>query len=159
MIVGNLETIQQELTLYPKAIRKGLEYLLSNAWADLPIGGPYAIDGDRIFAKISEYTTEDASKRQVERHEKYVDIQCVVKGSEKIGIGIIKHVGAVTVDKLVENDVMKYADMKDEISVILHEGDFVICFPWDIHRANCNPENEAVPVKKVLVKVAVDALI
>ncbi len=159
MIVGNLETIQQELTLYPNGIRKGLEYLLSNAWANLPVGGPYPIDGDKIFAKISEYTTEDATKRQVERHEKYVDIQCIVQGSEKIGIGSIERVGTITVDKLVENDIMKYSDMKDRLSVILQEGDFAICFPWDVHRANCNPEDKPVHVKKVLIKVAMDTLV
>ena len=158
MIIGNLKTIQEELSFYPQAIQKGLSWLLTQDLEALPVGGPYEIDGTDVFAKVSEYMTQDASLRQAERHEKYIDIQCVAAGSERIGIGRRETVGAITQNTMAEKDAEKYADMKDEIFVDLTAGTFALCFPWDVHRANCSPAAGDVHVKKVLVKVAVSAL-
>jgi YhcH/YjgK/YiaL family protein len=158
MIVGNLKSIEKELRYYPRGIQVGIQFLLSHDLMALQTGELYPIEGDKIFAKISEYDTNPKEERQAERHEKYIDIQCIAGGSEMIGAGLLDNVGNVTMDKMETNDAMKYADMQDDVIVTLTPGTFAIYFPWDIHRANCNPGLESVHVKKVLVKVAMDTL-
>ncbi|MCF0152878.1 MAG: YhcH/YjgK/YiaL family protein [Megasphaera sp.] len=158
MIVGTIHTIQNEMLLYPKAIQKGIQYLLSAKLDELQPGNIYPIEGDAIFAKASDYMTEPASQRAAERHEKFIDIQYILSGSEKIGIGRVETAGPVKEDALASKDFMKYNTIDDEVFVTLTPGTFVICYPWDVHRANCNPENGPVHVKKILVKVAVDSL-
>ncbi|WP_296915075.1 YhcH/YjgK/YiaL family protein, partial [uncultured Megasphaera sp.] len=156
--VGTIHTIQNEMLLYPKAIQKGIQYLLSAKLDELQPGNIYPIEGDAIFAKASDYMTEPASQRAAERHEKFIDIQYILSGSEKIGIGRVETAGPVKEDALASKDFMKYNTIDDEVFVTLTPGTFVICYPWDVHRANCNPENGPVHVKKILVKVAVDSL-
>ena len=158
MIVGTIHTIQNEMLLYPAAIQKGIQYLLSANLDELQPGTIYPIEGDAIFAKASEYMTEPVSQRAAERHEKFIDIQYILSGSEKIGIGRVETAGPVKEAALASKDFMKYNTIDDEVFVTLTPGTFVICYPWDVHRANCNPENVPVHVKKILVKVAVDSL-
>ena len=47
--------------------------------------GKVAIDGDRIFAEIQEYTTKDPKDCRFETHRKYYDIQYVAEGEEFFG--------------------------------------------------------------------------
>ena len=60
--------------------------------------------------------------------------------------------------KLSYQEQREYDTIEDEVFVTLTPGTFVVCYPWDVHRANCNPGDVPVQVKKVLVKVAVDSL-
>lgn len=158
MIIGNLKTIDKELKFYPRGIRKGLEFLITQPLVDLEVGKVYPIEGDKIFAKVSEYETEEKKLRRAERHEKFIDIQCIAAGAEKIGTGRIENTGSISEDNLIQNDAVKYKDMQDDLFVTLYAGTFAIYFPWDVHRANCNPAHTSVKVKKVLVKVSMDTL-
>lgn len=158
MLVGNIQTINNELLLYPTAIQKGIQYLLSAPLDTLQPGSVYPIDGDRIYAKVSDYMTEAADKRLAERHEKFIDIQYILSGSEKIGIGHVDAAATAQIDELAGKDFVKYDTIKDEIFITLPAGSFVLCYPWDVHRANCNPEDKPVHVRKILIKVAVDLL-
>lgn len=158
MIVGTIHTIQNEMLLYPAAIQKGIQFLLSAKLDELQPGTIYPIEGEAVFAKASTYMTEEVSQRAAERHEKYIDIQYILSGSEKIGIGRVETAGSVKEDALASKDFMKYDTIEDEVFVTLTPETFVVCYPWDVHRANCNPGDVPVQVKKVLVKVAVDSL-
>lgn len=83
MIVGTIHTIQNEMLLYPAAIQKGIQFLLSAKLDELQPGTIYPIEGEAVFAKASTYMTEEVSQRAAERHEKYIDIQYILSGSEK----------------------------------------------------------------------------
>lgn len=158
MIVGNIHTIKNELQLYPESIQQGIRYLLAGDFEALKPGVIHPIDGESVYAKSSDYMTQDIAERPAERHAKYIDIQYIRSGSERIGIGSLEHVGDVKEDALASKDFMKYDTMKDEVFITLTEGTFVICYPWDVHRANCNADDKPVHVEKILVKVAVDSL-
>lgn len=157
MIIGILNNIKLEKTLYPEAIQIGLNFLLSNDLNSLKIG-TYQINDEKIFAKVSEYVTEPKSCRRPEQHKKYIDIQYLVSGEELIASCTDRDVEEIDEDKLLTNDIIYYKDARKEIETILKAGMFAIYFPWDIHRPNCSVgkfEN----VKKVVVKVAIDEVI
>ncbi len=52
--------------------------------------GRYEIDGDNIYAIVQDYQTKSQSEGKWEAHKKYIDIQCVIKGKEKIGWGLLE---------------------------------------------------------------------
>ena len=157
MIFGKIDNLKEEIALYPEAIQKGLKYLQENDLAKMELG-KYPIEGEEIFAMINAYDTEPKAVRRLESHKKYIDIQCIVEGSEMIGSGPLKDGGAITEDRFKENDVAFYADVKDETELILTAGKFAIYFPWDLHRPNCSSGKDAKKIKKAIIKISMAAL-
>ena len=52
--------------------------------------GKYEIDGDNVYALVSEYKTKNEIDGKFEAHKKYIDIQFVAKGTELIGYAPFK---------------------------------------------------------------------
>lgn len=132
-------------------IKQGLEYIQKTDFS-LMEDGKYTIDGDTIFAAVSRYKTKELKDAKTENHKNYIDIQYVVKGTEKIGYAPFKAQQASTPYD-TEKDVAFY---DCPVSLItMDQGSFAIFFPDDIHSpgvVNGSPEN----VLKVVVKIKVD---
>ena len=141
--------------LYEKialGIKKGFDWLLSN---DLSIlsDGKYEIDGDKLYASVQTYTTKDTAK--YESHRKYIDIQYVINGQEKIGVANLENC-VTCIEYDTERD-LEFYDLKREPEEYykLTKGEFVVFYPHDAHKPSLSI-NEASTVKKVVVKVALD---
>lgn len=157
MIIGYLDDLQEELSLYPPGLQRGLKFLQQADLAGLALGR-HEIDGSGLYATVAEYETEPKAKRRPEAHRKYVDIQYVCAGEEVIGAGPLAGAGAVDEDRLQERDVIFYKSISRETELLLGAGMFAIFFPWEAHRPNCNPWDHSAKVRKIVVKVSVDAL-
>ncbi|MFL9482669.1 YhcH/YjgK/YiaL family protein [Chitinophagaceae bacterium LWZ2-11] len=130
-------------------IAKALQYLQTTDLSTIA-PGKYEIDGDNIFASISEYDTVDASTEQQESHKKYIDVQYVVKGSERFGHSFLtEQIPSKAYDE--EKDFMLFADKPDFFSVVT-EGMFTIFYPTDLHMPGISIDQPSA-VKKVVVKV------
>lgn len=150
MIFDNIKNASQYFSLDEK-IKKALEYLSSTNFETVEPGN-YEIDGDNIFAIVSEYQTKPLTSGKWESHRKYIDIQYVVSGAEKIGFTESKKV--ITLEE--------YNSDKD---ITIHKGEgqfinieqkhFMILFPNDIHMPGI-AMNIPKPVKKVVIKVRTD---
>ena len=46
----------------------------------------YDIDGDNLYATVSEYITKNEEDAKFEAHQKYIDIQYVISGKEIMSI-------------------------------------------------------------------------
>ena len=156
MIAGYLKLWDKEKHLYAPTIQKALAWLQSTDLASLPTGRQ-VIDGDNMYALVNEYTTEPKEKRRAEAHRKYVDIQYIAAGAEKIGIAPLMEGYEVVEDKLAEKDAIFYAGLQDEVDLELKAGMFAVLFPWEVHRPNCAVDQPA-PVRKVVMKISVDSL-
>lgn len=134
-----------------KRIEKGLRYIQETDFSTVK-NGKHPIEGDTIFAAVSEYSTKPLNEAKTENHKHYIDIQFVVKGTEKIGYAPYKG-QKPSVAYNPDKDVSFY---KCPVSLItVEEGSFAIFFPDDIHTpgvAISKPEN----VMKVVVKIKVD---
>ena len=62
-------------------LKTGFQWLVSQNLNEIE-SGKYYINGDKIYANVQEYETKTDAK--YEAHNKYIDIQCVIKGEEKI---------------------------------------------------------------------------
>jgi YhcH/YjgK/YiaL family protein len=147
MIVDTL----QNAGLYKNAstgLAKAFEYLLTTDFEPLA-PGKYEVDGDNVFAIISEFETKDKTACEIEAHRKYIDIQYLVKGVEMFGYAPLA--GQVPIVEYDEaNDFAVY---REEVSYIkLEAGMFIIFLPSDLHQPEVR-QYEPVTVKKVVMKV------
>ncbi|RFM33064.1 YhcH/YjgK/YiaL family protein [Chitinophaga silvisoli] len=152
MILDTLAHYSRYTFLGPKFAR-AFEYLLSTDFSKLE-KGKYEIDGKDIFAIVNEYDTVDTAEEQMESHRKYIDIQYMLKGEELVGHDfMLHHQPSKAYDP--EADFMLFAE-KPLFFSVLKEGMFAIFFPTDLHMPNIKID-KPVPVRKVVIKISVDA--
>ncbi len=114
----------------------------------------YNIDGDNVYAPVSEYLTKNEADAKYEAHQKYIDIQYVVSGKELIGIAPMSQKLEVLEPYDSTKDVEFLTVSKVENHIALPDR-FFIFFPEDAHRPGLKDEENS-PVRKVVVKVKVD---
>lgn len=113
--------------------------------------GKYPIDGDNVYASVTEDPSKDFDKTNWESHRKYIDLQCIITGDEKMGICPVAK-AMVTKEYDDKKDVANYsAEGKFYIGTA---GTFFIFFPGDAHRPNITPGGNKV-VKKIVIKIRV----
>jgi biofilm protein TabA len=86
----------------------------------------YAIDGTNVYAIVTEAPSKDYDKTAFESHKKYIDLQNVITGEEKMAI---TQVTSVTVDRpYVEVNDIAYYTGEGKIYTI-PAGTFMLFFP------------------------------
>jgi len=114
--------------------------------------GTYEIDGKDCFAIVMSYTTKPKTEGFSESHYKYIDIQYIISGAEKIGTAILKNQQPFEVNK--EKDYAFYTCKTEDF--ILNEGSFTVFFSQDIHQTGIEID-EPKTIKKVVVKLKIKA--
>ena len=114
--------------------------------------GKYEIDGDNLRAIFSNKTgmTAEASITKFECHNKHIDIQLCINGTEKIGWKPREKCNTEKGGYNEEKDVQLYSDAPD-MYFKLTNGQFAIFFPEDVH-APMIGEGE---IKKLVIKVKI----
>lgn len=109
----------------------------------------YDIDGNNVYATITENPTKDFDSTTWESHRKYIDLQYVIRGKERIG--------RVSPDKLTVT--RPYAEARDVANYsgpgTLYDalpGTFFLFFPSDAHRPNIANGDKAAD-KKIVIKI------
>ncbi|MDO5388179.1 MAG: YhcH/YjgK/YiaL family protein [Clostridia bacterium] len=130
--------------------QRAFEFLRTADLKSLPLGRT-DIDGDNIFASVQEYKTMSPKDCKFEAHDKYFDIQYVVKGREQFGY--VKRDGLEVDEPYDEvNDLVFYKEPENSGSILLNEGDLAIAPPEYAHKPRCI-EKETCNVRKIVVKV------
>lgn len=156
MIIGYLANWDKEKHLYPPAIQTTIAWLQQTDLAAVS-PGRFEIDGDRLYAMVSEYWTEPKENRHAEAHRKYVDVQYIAEGTEIIGYSPVTADLEILEDQLGARDVIFYKNLSQEVEVTLEEGMFAVIFPWEVHRPNCRRDLSRF-VRKVVMKIERNAL-
>lgn len=147
MILDNLQNASIYHNLHPR-IAKAFDYLRNTDFSKTEVG-KYEIDGNQIFAMVSEYTTKQPENCRPEAHQQYFDIQYLISGVEKIGY-VAKSNQPETEAYNADKDIAFYkADVE---TIVLPQNYFAVFFPNDLH-APCMHYTDAKQVKKVVVKV------
>lgn len=111
--------------------------------------GRHEIDGDKVFALVSNYNSKHKIEGNPEAHKKYIDLQMVLEGEEYLYCGFLKE-ATKEVKSIPENDVAFYEG--DCIPLHMAYGKFAIVFPWDIHQPGVCIDKPA-HVKKLVIKI------
>jgi len=155
MIVGHIEQTGSERG-YAPVLREAIGVLRSADWSAKP-PGTYEIDGDRMYVMVQEMTTEPRDRRRPESHRKYIDIQYLLDGAERIGVTRRRGAEPIAEDMLEGKDVVYYEDVAHDAELDLTPGMYAVFFPDDIHRPCCNVNGET-RIKKAVLKLKVSAL-
>lgn len=157
MIYGSIENLEQEKRAFSGIVQKGLAYLKNTDFTTVPVGR-VELDGDMMFALVSEYVTEPKSVRRPEAHKRYIDIQYIVSGEEVIGYSFLAPENIELEEYNAEKDIVFYSTVIGEAYLRLGAGTYAVFFPDDIHRPCCTSGEKPSSIRKVVLKIKVDAL-
>ena len=113
--------------------------------------GHYTITEGKAFFFIVYDHTQPLEERHSEIHARYIDIQIILEGEERLGYSL-SDFRSIEDDFLDEKDIAFSEDIIDEQFVTLRTGDFIIFKACQPHRplvAVGVPK----PVKKAVVKI------
>lgn len=149
MIFGNIQNLE-EYPFLEEQIKECFTYAREHELVSYEKGS-HEIDGDRLFVNVVEYTTTTAEERFWEAHRQYLDLHLMLRGTEQIDLNFIQN---MDVKEFVKKDDFLPMDGEKNSSVILRDGDFMICYPSDGHRtavAVDGPET----IKKAIFKIRI----
>lgn len=149
MIFGNIQNLG-EYPFLEEQIKECFNYAKEHDLMSYEKGS-HEIDGDRLFVNVVEYTTTTDEERFWEAHRQYLDLHLMLRGTEQIDLNFIQN---MDVKEFVEKDDFLPMDGEKNSSVILRDGDFLICYPSDGHRtavAVDGPET----IKKAIFKIRI----
>lgn len=149
MIIDTLARADWYLAINSR-IARAFRYLQQTDLAALA-AGTYLIDDRRVYAIVQEYETRAESDAQYESHRRYLDIQYVISGHERIGWANRDLLAPGTYDE--EKDLEFHAGTGQLLDVPM--GSFMLLAPHDAHLPCVHPLTGRTRVKKVVVKVLV----
>ena len=106
--------------------------------------------GDDLYVLVQEYTTKPADEGKWESHQKYIDVQYLVSGMERVGFA---HISTMQLGDYLPDKVFQAMTGSGD-TLDLFPGSFVIFHPEDAHMPGLQAGGPAA-VKKVVVKVRV----
>lgn len=154
MIFGHIA--QPNPCRLPEAIEKALAFLRNTDFTALE-PGMVEIEGRQIYAQILDLQTKAVAENRPEVHRRYLDIQFLASGEEKIGIAIDTGNNQISESLLEQRDIIFYHESENESFIEMIPGSYAIFFPQDVHRPACIKE-KATAIRKIVVKVAISEL-
>lgn len=115
--------------------------------------GRYEIDGKNLFANVNSYKTQPAEEIPFEAHEKHVDVQILLKGTERIGVTQETNL-VVNEPYCEEDDYGLFDDPGESSSVLIKPGYFLLLLPHDAHQPGVT-NTEVQDIQKVVVKILI----
>lgn len=113
--------------------------------------GRYELRGEDIFMNVMQFSTLPPEEKKAELHERFIDIQLLLTGKERIFYGITG--SARQCDEWhVEDDYQLCAEIANEQSMTLKPGMFTVFMPGEPHKPGCVITGPA-EIKKMVVKV------
>jgi biofilm protein TabA len=139
------------ITALPSRLKQAVQYLQTTNLAVLPVGR-HNLDGDRLFVLVQEYTTRSPGECKWEAHRMYIDVQYLVRGTERMGFS---NIAQATEQEPYDaaRDVAFFQPGEDYVTV--REGMLAIFGPEDVH-APCGAVGHPSAVRKIIIKVATD---
>jgi YhcH/YjgK/YiaL family protein len=151
VILDTLANTSLYTALHPE-FAAAFRFMGSAGIDELPLGR-HDVTPTGTHALISGYATKEESATFIESHVRYIDIQVITRGCERIGIC---HRSTCTLQPYDEaKDCRKLTGELDFIT--LRPGSFAVFFPDDGHMPGLRIGGSAQQVRKVVVKVPVGA--
>lgn len=145
MIYDSLKNLEQYKD-FP-GVYRGLKLLRDTDFSKLE-DIRYDVDDDLYFF-IQSYDSKVVNDTP-EAHRKYADIQFVLSGEEKMGVGPLQDM-TEEVEARPDGDIWFYHGPLDEITL---SGDkFAVLFPGDAHAPCIAVDGKPIPCRKCVVKV------
>ena len=147
MIVDKIEKIK----LYKEIPSEVVQFLSELDINNIKLGK--RVLSDTIYVNIEEYNTKDIEVASFESHDKYIDIQLLLKGSENIYYASRDNL-SVKVPYDETRDIAFYSDGIQVYPCIKIDGtNFMMIYPHEAHAPQVSTGNLTQKVLKVVVKI------
>ena len=149
MIYDNIKNANTYANLGPR-FQQAFDYLRKTDLSVLPVGR-IELDGKNLYVMVQEYNSKLKEQGKWEAHKRYIDLQYIVSGTEKMGVAALGRLqmGEYNPDKDFQ------ALSGEGVFLPLGPGDFMLLWPQDAHMPGMAIDAQ-VPVKKVVVKIAIE---
>ena len=133
-------------------MKKAFEFLINTDMAGIK-PGKYAIEGSDIYASVSDYLTKPQDHGSYEAHRKYIDIQYMASGVEKM---LFSDIAAMKESAVYDEgkDICFYEGAAGG-KITVPAGVFAVFMPQDVHMPSVMTGEAPEHVRKVVVKVRV----
>lgn len=149
MIIDVLDNADRYLVLN-KGFRSAFAFLMRSDLGELK-PGRHEILNDRVYCIVEDATGRKREDAELEAHQRYIDIQLVLKGTDTMGWKRQPDCKDVTKPYNAEMDIEFYGDEPDAW-IPVQEGMYAIFFPDDAHMPLISDGH----LHKIIVKVAMD---
>lgn len=151
IVFDSISNYKNYTDLSPR-IARALKIMAATDFSELE-NGKYPVDEDKLFYMVQRYDTAPPLDK-LEAHRKYIDIQLIAKGEERLGVANTKDLEVHTPYDEAK-DVEFFAARKDIKYLDATEGTFVIFWPRHAHMPG---RQITVPktVTKVVFKIKID---
>ena len=146
----NLADFYLQYQKNPQQWQALFDYLAKTDLLSIP-KGKHKIPGSDLVVSVEDSKNEPLEKRRSESHNKHIDFQYVVKGTERFGV--IDHYSS-TPNSKYRPDVIHYDyDRRKARFFDSTPGEFFIFFPRDWHIAKVANDGEDQTIRVIVVKV------
>jgi len=148
MIVGDIKQLQA--AGLPATFCQAIDQALSAGIANLAPGS-YPLQGETVFVNVMAFATQGAEEKRAELHRRYIDIQILLEGEERIYYGLAG--SARECDTWhEEEDYQLCQRIENEQYLTLTPGMFAVFMPGEPHKPGCYVTQPGM-VKKAVIKV------
>lgn len=133
-------------------IKTALQFLQTTDFSEVN-PGRYILD-ESTYYNVDIYMPKKIEDGKFESHRKYIDVQYIAMGEERIYVSDIQNL-IVTEPYDEDKDVVFYENSGRGRKMTLHSGEYAIFYPEDGHMPSIATETPQ-QVKKVVVKVLVE---
>lgn len=114
--------------------------------------GKHVVNDD-FFYLVQKYETKALEAGRHEAHKKYVDIQYLVEGKERIDLAPAEKMEAEEPYN-EERDIVFFKEPAQATNIVLTDGGYAIFYPEDSHKPGLSVDGPS-PVKKIVGKVRI----
>jgi len=130
-------------------IKRAFDYIRQTDLAAIEVG-KYEIEGKHLYVVVQEYTTKPLDQGRWEAHRRYIDLQYMVRGTERIGCVHLSRLTSGEYD--ADKDFMALSGQGDFLT--LKQGGFMLLLPEDAHMPGI-AMGSPIHVRKAVVKIEV----
>lgn len=153
MIHDSIENIELYTKIFPELTE--IKKILSNIDIESTLKENKVSISENIFFIPNHYVPKEEYDSVFEMHKKYIDVQVVIKGAERM-LFLPKTTNAnAKTDYDNDNDLQFFTDNRIPSEVIVNQSQFAIFFAEELHKPACKISNEeSQEVIKLVFKVA-----
>lgn len=152
MIITNVNNEIQNKSL-AKDIRFCIEFAKKNENKILSlVNGSYDVGYNNIKMNLGKYFTKSENEKFWESHKKYLDVQIMINGTEKVAINDIRDMEVKSFDEEKDLTILEGDKAFD---IIIKTGDVLVFFPNDVHKPelNVSENDDSGNIRKIVTKV------
>lgn len=152
MIIASLKDIDMQIGC-DSSIKIVIEFLKNNLNKEIPLGR-FELGENDLFGYSQKYKTKEADEDlRYEAHKKYIDVQYIISGSEKMRWVNISDLNITNEYDAVGDCILGTYNDIDYREIKFNAGDVVIIYPEDAHATSIVDHTGCQNVCKLVIKV------